>query len=433
MSNSNEAMLLSGPQSEVGKQEEFSMIALITLFWSRRRFFFWSMMAGLILSVVYAYVTPSRYESTASLMPPDPFVFSGNDTLGLAAGMGTASGQSAAAMTGRLLGENTMGDLFLAILQSHTVQDDIINRFDLKHIYHAKTNDEARKTLTRNTNAKEEAKSKVISITVTDTDPRRAQAIANAYIDELDHLASRLTTSKAHRERVFLETRLQTLKVELDSASQELGKFSSRSGTLDIENQGRAMIEATAHIQGELIVAKSDLSALQSAYAPENARVRAAQAKVDELENQLRRIGGVGQQDTASAQPMDSQVYPSLRELPLMGSKYLDLSRDVKVLEAVYEILTRDYELAKVQEAKEIPSVKVLDAPDLAENRSFPRRKLIVALWLSIFFAFSALWVYVEASWKATNNDDPRKKLLSEMAMSLRHVFWKRKQFATTA
>jgi len=193
------------------------------------------------------------------------------------------------------------------------------------------------------------------------------------------------------------------------------------------------MIEATAHIQGELIVAKSDLSALQSAYAPENARVRAAQAKVDELENQLRRIGGVGQQDTASAQPMDSQVYPSLRELPLMGSKYLDLSRDVKVLEAVYEILTRDYELAKVQEAKEIPSVKVLDAPDLAENRSFPRRKLIVALWLSIFFAFSALWVYVEASWKATNNDDPRKKLLSEMAMSLRHVFWKRKQFATTA
>jgi LPS O-antigen subunit length determinant protein (WzzB/FepE family) len=88
MSTSNEALLLSGPQSEVGKQEEFSMIALITLFWSRRRFFFWSMMAGLILSVVYAYVTPSRYESTVSLMPPDPFVFSGSDMLGLGAGAG---------------------------------------------------------------------------------------------------------------------------------------------------------------------------------------------------------------------------------------------------------------------------------------------------------------------------------------------------------
>jgi len=433
MSTSNEAMLLSGPQSEVGKQEEFSMIALITLFWSRRRFFFWSMMAGLILSVVYAYVTPSRYESTVSLMPPDPFVFSGSDMLGLGAGAGIPNGQGASAMAGRLLGETSTGDLFLAILQSRTVQDDIINRLDLMHIYHAKTYDAARKILTRNTNAKEEAKSKVISITVTDTDPRRAQAIANTYIDELDHLASRLTTSRAHRERVFLETRLQTLKVELDSASQELGQFSSRSGTLDIENQGKAMIEATAHIQGELIVAKSDLSALQSAYAPENERVRAAQAKVDELANQLRKMGGVGQQDTASAHSMDSQVYPSLRELPLMGSKYLDLSRDVKVLEAVYEILTRDYELARVQEAKEIPSVKVLDAPDLAENRSFPRRKLVVAIWLFIFFAFSALWVYVEASWKATNDDDPRKKLLSEMAMSLRHVFWKRKQFATTA
>ena len=182
------------------------------------------------------------------------------------------------------------------------------------------------KTLTRNTNAKEEAKSKVISITVTDTDPRRAQAIANAYIDELDHLASRLTTSKAHRERVFLETRLQTLKVELDSASQELGQFSSRSGTLDIENQGRAIIEATAHIQGELIVAKSDLSALQSAYAPENARVRAAQAKVRRTRKSTSQDWRSRPQDAASAQPMDSQVYPSLRELPLMGS---ELSRSL--------------------------------------------------------------------------------------------------------
>jgi len=128
MSDPNETLLLSAPRYAVGEQREFSMIALITLFWNRRRFFFRSMLVGLILSVVYAFVTPSRYESTVSLMPPDPYVFSGNDMLGLAAGAGTPNGQSASALAGSLLGQSSTGDLFLAILQSRMVQDDIINR-----------------------------------------------------------------------------------------------------------------------------------------------------------------------------------------------------------------------------------------------------------------------------------------------------------------
>ena len=432
MSDPNETLLLSAPRYAVGEQREFSMIALITLFWNRRRFFFRSMLVGLFLSVVYAFVTPSRYESTVSLMPPDPYVFSGNDMLGLAAGAGTPNGQSASALAGSLLGQSSTGDLFLAILQSRMVQDDIINRFDLMHIYHAKTYYAARKILTRNTDAKEEAKSKVISITVTDTDPRRAQAIANGYVDELDHLVSRVTTSSAHRERAFLESRLPALRDELNSAQQDLGQYSSRSGTFDPQGQGKSVMEAAARLQGELIAAKGELSGMETVYAPNNERVRAAKARVAELDSQLHKMGGVSQDDSPSTQT-SNQLYPSLRELPLMGTKYFDLWRQVLILQTVYETLTREYEIAKVQEAKEIPSVKVLDAPDLAERRSFPRRKLIVAIWLLTFFAFSALWVYVEASWKATNDDDPRKKLLSEMAMSLRHVFWKRKQFATTA
>lgn len=398
------------------------MIAFITLLWNRRRFLLASTLTGLVISVTYAYIAPTQYQSTVSLMPPDPSVFSSGDLPDMAAGMGTPKGQYTSALASGFLGESTIGDLFLGILQSRTVQDAIINRFDLRRVYHTRRYDDARRVLTRNTDAKEEAKSKIISITVTDRDPKRAQAIANAYVDELDDLVSHVTTSGAHRERVFLEGRLSSLKVELDSASLALGQFSSRSGTLDVENQGKAILDATAKVQGELIAARSDLSGLESIYAADNERVRAAQARVAELDRELRKMGGIGQ-TPASAESLTNQVYPSLRELPIMGSEYLDLSRKVRTLEGVYELLTREYELAKVEEAREIPSVKVLDAANLPERRSFPRRKIIVVVGVFIFFVCSALWVWLQAAWKGMNSSDPRKILLCDMAGSLGSVF----------
>lgn len=430
METKNDLSSLAGRGSAVDSRKEFSVIALLILYWNHRRLLMSLMLVGLAVSVIYAFVSPALYQSTVTLMPPDPTVFSGGDLYMAASGLGGPNAQRTSSLAGTILGGNSTGDLFLAILQSRTVQDDIINQFDLMRVYHTKTHDDARKILTKNTDAKEEPKSQVIFITVTDRDRRRAQAIANAYVVELDNLVSRLNTSGAHRERVFLEKHLPVLRQELDAASLNLSQFSSRSATLDIDNQAKAILDATAKLQGELIAAKTDLSGLQSIYAPENERVRAEQARVAELSEELQKMGGVGQ-GAITSNTLANQLYPSLRELPLMGSEYMDLSRRVTTLESVYEILTREYELAKVEEAREIPSVKVLDFPALAEKRAFPRRKIIVAVGLFITLLLSAIVIYIKASWDSMNRTDPRKVLVSEvMASMMRIVSWPKKTFA---
>lgn len=418
-------LAIASPPSPIGGREEFSLTALLTLFWHRRRVLLRSLFIGLVVSITYAYLTPSRYQSTVSLMPPDPTVFSGTDPF--ASGLGGPATQSRSNLAGSFLGESSTGDLFLAILQSRTVQDDLINQFGLMRVYGTSTYDDARKILAKNTDAKEEAKSKVIFITVTDKDRHRAQSMANAYVTELNRLVSQVNTSGAHRERVFLENRLPSLSQQLDAASKNLSQFSSRSATLDINNQGKAIFDATAKLQGELIAAKADLSGLQSIYAPQNERVRAAEARVAELTDALRKMGGIGHSG-ADSDNIANQLYPSLRELPLMGSEYMDLSRRVEILESVYEILTKDYELAKVEEAREIPTVKVIDPPELAERRSYPRRTMIVAIGLTITFLISATWIYVKAAWDGLNGTDPRRILICEIAASARRMIPTRKK-----
>ena len=219
---------------------------------------------------------------------------------------------------------------------------------------------------------------------MTDRSPQRAAAMANAYVDELNTLVAELSTSAAHRERVFLEERLKVAKLDLDDASNQLAQFSSKNNTLDMQTEGKAMLEAASTLAGELIAAESQLQGLRQIYTDNNPRVRALSGRVQELRKQMQKFGGA--QDNP-AQPLSSNTtslqmgdpppqnaasspFPTMRNLPLLGAKYADYYRRTKIQETVFELLTEQYELAKVQEAKETPSVKVLDpARSLSGNR----------------------------------------------------------------
>src|SRR6185312_8644126 len=134
-------------------------------------------------------------------------------------------------------------------------------------------------------------------------------------------------------------------------------------------------------LEGQLIGAQTELESLRQIYADGNVRVRSTQAKVDELRHQLEKMGGKFDSNVPTGTSRDDQsMYPSIRRLPLLGVKYADLYRATKVEEAVFETLTQEYELAKVQEAKETPSVKVLDPPNIPEKKSYPPRLLVMVL-----------------------------------------------------
>ena len=137
------------------------------------------------------------------------------------------------------------------------------------------------------TDVAEDRKSGIITIGVTDRDPKRAAAMAHAYVDELDRLVAQVSTSSARRERIFLEERLKTVKSELDTTAKNFSNFASKNTAIDIPAQGKAMVEAAANLQGRLIAAQAELSGLQQIYTNNNVRVRAAEARVNELQQKL--------------------------------------------------------------------------------------------------------------------------------------------------
>ena len=262
-----------------------------------------------------------------------------------------------------------------------------------------------------------ERKSGVIGITVTDHNPQRAAAMAQAYVSELNRLVAEVSTSAAHRERVFLEERLKTVKADLDKASGRFSQFASSNTAIDVPAQGKAMVEAAAWLQSELIFAESQLQGLERIYAPGNVRVQAQRARVAELKKQLEKLGGT---DSASDSASDQSPYPSMRKLPLLGAKYFDLYRESKIQENLYQLLTQQYELAKVEEAKSIPSVKVLDAAVVPTKKSYPPRTLIVITGTLLSLAATVVWVYLREWWSGIVPDDPGRELAAEISESLR-------------
>jgi capsule polysaccharide export protein KpsE/RkpR len=357
---------------------------------------------GCALFIAIAFLIPVRYEAVARLMPPDQ----ANSSGALMSALMASGGDFLASLGGSAFGMHTSGATIVGILNSRSVQDVIVNEFDLRKVYGQKRMEDARKILQKRSSISEDRKSGIITIAVQDGDAERSAKLAQAYVNDLNSRVANLTTSAAHRERVFLEERIGKVKEQLDEATLRLSQFSSKNKTLDPQIQGKAMLDAASALQGQLIAAETELSGLQQIYGSENYRVKAASAKVGELRSKLRGMSGSKQSGSVDG---GGQLYPSLEQLPLLGNTYYELSRQAKVDEAIYEVLIKQYELAKVEEAKELPSIKVLDEPVVPERKAFPPRLLIVICGTIFVFLCAAVWRLAREVWGRLEESDPVK------------------------
>jgi uncharacterized protein involved in exopolysaccharide biosynthesis len=373
---------------------EIPIAELVAAVWQRRRWLAKVTGLGMLLAAGIAFMIPYKYISTAQLMPPDAQSLSSTSALSILTGASSV----VPSLTGGLMSQRTPSGTYIGVMYSQTAQDDIINRFDLRRVYHCKLYITARKTLTKRTTIIEDKKSGIVSIAVMDNDRYRARDLAEAYIEELDKLVNKGSNSAARRERIFLEERLKSIKSDLDASILELSKFSSRNATLDIYRQGEATVEAAARLQGQITVAQSELSGLKAMYTDDNVKVRQLRGRIDELQRQLRKMGGVGE-DVDGASLKSDQLFPSIRKLPLLGVTYYDLYRQVTMQGAIYEILTKQYELAKVQEAREIPPIKVLDEPDVPEKKSSPHEMMIVFYGIVLSALAGIAWIISPILW----------------------------------
>ncbi len=400
------------PEPEESRQANENSVAHLRLLWEHRRLLARGVFYGLLASTLIAFLVPARYESTVRLMPPDN-TQTGNLAMATAALSGGAGGLGGIASD--VLGLKSTSDVFVGILTSRTVQDQLIQQFDLRKLYGDRRMEDARKDLAERTGISVDRKSQIITLTVTDHDPKRAAAMAQSYIEELNRLVVELSTSSARRERMFLEERLKAVNQDLQAAEKDFSQFASKNAAIDVKEQGKAMVEAAATLQGQLIAAESEFEGLKQIYTDNNVRVRSVKARIDELKHQLDKLGGKGESMTeVSGQPSDS-LYPSIRKLPLLGVTYADLYRRTRVQEAVFETLTKEYELAKVQEAKEIPTVRVLDAANIPEKKSFPPRVLIIFMGMTLAFAVATTFVFAKTTWDQTDSNNLKKAFAQEV------------------
>jgi len=399
-----------------------SLLAKLRLLWAKRRYLRRAFCVGLVCGVLVAFLLPAQYESSAQLMPPDGQSSSG---LAMLAALTAKTGSGIGGAAGDLLGIKGSGALFTGILHSRTVQDRLIDRFNLRKVYSVRLQEDARKELAENTAISEDRKTGIISITETDRDPHRAAAIAQGYVEELNQLVAELSTSAAHRERVFLEERLVGVKRDLDQASRDFSQFASKNKTIDIKEEARAMLQGASALEGELIATESELKGLQAIYTDNNVRVRATQARVNELRRQLEKLGGNSPNEPSRSGDNSDSSHPTLQSLPLLGVTYADLYRRVQIQEAVFETLTQQYELAKVQEAKETPSVKILDAANLPERKSFPPRTLITLLVAFLVLGGAAIGVIAQERWEKTDSESASKVFAGEVFQIMNaHMPW---------
>jgi uncharacterized protein involved in exopolysaccharide biosynthesis len=401
--------------------EPVNLLPYLRLLWDNRRFLLQAAFLAFLASALIAILIPSRYRTITRLMPPDGQSASGLGILAAMSGKAGVGGLGGlgnfGGLAGDLLGVKSSGALFVGIVGSQTVQDRLIGEFNLQRVYRDSKIEDARKDLAEHSDVSEDRKSGIITIGVTDRDPKRAAAMAQAYVSELDRLVAQVSTSSARRERIFLEERLKTVKAELDTAAKNFSNFASKNTALDIPAQGKATVEAAANLQGRLIAAQAELSGLQQIYTNNNVRVRSAEARVNELQKKLNEIGGSDAQGTIKEGGM---LFPSIRKLPILGVTYADLYLQTKIQETVFELLTQQYEMAKVQEAKEIPSVKVLDVAVVPTKRSFPPRLLIAILGTLLGLAAVMTWIIAKTKWDAVDASNPRKALAAEVFSTVR-------------
>jgi len=421
------SVMTSSPTETAPIAASPSWVVRASLLWQHRRFLARVTAIALLVSLGLAFAIPKQYKAVTTIMPPDQ---QGSGAMLLAALGGRSTGLgSLGSLAGGLLGGHPTAALYEDLLKSGTVSGHLIDKFHLQQLYRKRYRFTTAKRLAHLTTITDDKKSGVITISVEDTDPVRARDMAQAYLDELNSLLTRTSTSSARQERIFIESRLHSVGADLEQAQLALSEFSSKNSTIDIKEQTRGLVDAGARVQAELLVEQSGLQSLRQIYGDGNMRVKETEARIASLQHDLKDMTGSSaplaaddsSADHATANPEDNgELYPPLRQLPRLAVPYTDLYRRVTVQETVFELLTQQYEMARVEEAKDIPVVSVIDPPGVPEKKNFPPRLLLTLLLTFLSFLVAAAVVLLRDRWSQVDPGDPRKQLAMEIFSALR-------------
>ncbi|SNB47972.1 GumC family protein [Geobacter sp. DSM 9736] len=326
------------------------------------------LVAGVALSITAAaalvvFLLPPVYVAKTRILPPD--------TDNSAASAQLLSQLGGGALSGALLGKKSMNDLYVGLLQSRTVLDRIVDRFQLVEVYEVAYREDARKRLQASLQVAGERKSGVITIGVEDRDPKRAARMANAFVEELKHLNQELALTEASQRRLFFEEKLKDAKEAMVRSEEAMKGFQEQTGAIEMKEQAKAIIEAVAKLRAEIASKQVQLKVLKTYSMPQNPDLQKTEEELRGMKEQLGRLEGKAGGNHA--------VLLSSGNVPAAGTGYIRKMRDLKYSETLFELLAKQYEVAKMDESRSGAPIQVIDKALEPEKRARPKRAKTVA------------------------------------------------------
>jgi tyrosine-protein kinase Etk/Wzc len=356
--------------------------------------------AGFSLTLPFVYTA-----NTKIFLPPQ----GQSGTSALVAQLGGLAG-----LAGGIGAIRNPNDLYIGILKSQTVADNLIQRFGLMQAYQAKYPSRVRQRLATATTISA-GKDNIITISVDDEDPKFAAALANAYVDEFSKLTNVLALTDASRRRLFFERQFEQARDNLTKAEVSAREALESGGLVQVEGQGRAIVEMSARLRGEITVKEVEIGSMRAFATDRNPDLRKAQEELATLKRELARVeGGRGNKADDGKSDMNGRGIASLR-----------LLRNVKYHETIYELLAKQYELAKIDEAKESAVIQIIDKAIEPDFRSKPKRAVIVVLSALVALVISILAAFVWEGISKASADPNQTNRLRELKA---YLGWKRRR-----
>lgn len=377
--------------------DEIDVLDLLLVLARRKKTIFWISFIFALAAVIVSLLMPVYYPAETKILPPQQ---SQSASMAMLGQLGALTG-----MTTGGLGLKNPGDLYVAMLGSRTVADGLIDRFNLQQVYKDKYRNDTRKDLEKLSNISV-GKDGVISVVVEDKERKRAADLANGYVQELTDLMQRIAVTEASQRRVFFEKELRASKDNLANAEVELKRTQESTGLIQMDSQARAIIESVARLRGQLAAGEVQLRVLRSSSTEQNPAVIRTEQGLAAMRAQLAKLEQ-GQPDSGVS------VQVPTAKVPEAGLEYVRKLRDVKYFETIYEILAKQFEAAKIDEAKNAPVIQVIDEAVQSERKSRPHRAVIVLLTTLAGFILAIIWVFGQEAIKYLHTQPERRAKLA--------------------
>jgi tyrosine-protein kinase Etk/Wzc len=385
------------------EQEKIDIFSYLTVLVSYRRFIFLNLVGVCVIVAVISLFLPNWYRATTTLLPPQ------RDTLNLGMAsslLGAASGISSSFALPLMA---TPSDVYAAILKSRTVTEAVVEKENLMTAYGIKSKEATIKELVSRVSVNVTPEG-LITLSYEDRNRNKTAEVANCFVQELDRINRETSASKAKNARVFIEERLTQTQKDLSSAEENLRKFQEENKTLVLDEQMKSAIEKAADLKAEMVSSDIELNVLSKTMSPSHPQIESLRSRVNEIKRQL----GILELGNQEEKPEDKTVLDvAFNQIPSLSLQLARLIRDVKIQEAVFELLTKQYEQYKIEENKDTPTVQILDRAVPPERRAKPKRAFLVgisgilSLFASVTFVFGQ--EYVKKSRK--RNPEGFKKL----------------------